>query len=49
MGITVCVATGDHGSGDNVNDCRDHVDFPACRETGVVGICLTGSSSGRRS
>ena len=29
IGVTVCVATGDHGSGDNVNDGHDHVDFPA--------------------
>ncbi len=29
MGITVCVASGDNGSGDGVNDGADHVDFPA--------------------
>src|SRR5271167_2626762 len=28
MGITVCVASGDNGSGDGVNDGADHVDFP---------------------
>lgn len=29
MGITVCVASGDNGSGDGVTDGADHVDFPA--------------------
>jgi kumamolisin len=29
MGITVCVASGDNGSGDGVGDGADHVDFPA--------------------
>jgi len=29
MGITVCVATGDSGSSDGVNDGAAHVDFPA--------------------
>ena len=29
MGITVCVASGDSGSSDGVNDGNDHVDFPA--------------------
>jgi kumamolisin len=29
MGITVCVASGDNGSGDGVGDDADHVDFPA--------------------
>src|SRR5690242_7211130 len=29
MGITVCVASGDNGSGDAVNDRKPHVDFPA--------------------
>jgi kumamolisin len=29
MGITVCVASGDNGSGDAVNDGQSHVDFPA--------------------
>ena len=31
MGITVCVATADHGSSDGVNDRGDHVDFPASK------------------
>jgi kumamolisin len=29
MGVTVCVAAGDNGSSDGVNDGADHVDFPA--------------------
>jgi kumamolisin len=29
MGITVCVASGDNGSSDGVNDGTNHVDFPA--------------------
>lgn len=29
IGITVCVAAGDNGSSDGVNDGADHVDFPA--------------------
>ncbi|SAK84609.1 peptidase S53 propeptide [Caballeronia hypogeia] len=29
LGITVCVASGDNGSGDGVNDGADHADFPA--------------------
>jgi kumamolisin len=29
IGITVCVASGDNGSSDGVNDGADHVDFPA--------------------
>ncbi|TKI07870.1 S53 family peptidase [Martelella alba] len=29
LGVTVCVASGDSGSGDGVGDGGDHVDFPA--------------------
>ncbi|MGN6525235.1 MAG: S53 family peptidase [Burkholderiaceae bacterium] len=29
MGVTICVAAGDTGSGDGVDDGRPHVDFPA--------------------
>jgi len=29
LGVTVCVASGDDGSSDGINDGRDHVDFPA--------------------
>jgi kumamolisin len=30
QGITVCVASGDDGSGDQIADGRAHVDFPSC-------------------
>jgi len=29
MGVTVCAAAGDNGSGDGANDGKPHVDFPA--------------------
>ena len=29
IGVTVCVASGDNGSSDGVNDGKNHVDFPA--------------------
>jgi phospholipase C len=29
MGVTICVAAGDNGSGDDVSDGAPHVDFPA--------------------
>jgi kumamolisin len=29
MGVTVCAASGDNGSGDGQDDGKDHVDFPA--------------------
>jgi kumamolisin len=29
LGVTVCVASGDNGSGDGVTDGKPHVDFPA--------------------
>lgn len=29
MGVTVCVAAGDNGSSDGINDGQNHVDFPA--------------------
>jgi kumamolisin len=29
MGVTVCVASGDDGSSDGVDDGADHADFPA--------------------
>ena len=29
MGVTVCVASGDNGSSDGINDGNNHVDFPA--------------------
>lgn len=29
LGVTICVASGDNGSGDGINDQKAHVDFPA--------------------
>jgi kumamolisin len=29
LGVSICVASGDNGSGDGVDDGNDHVDFPA--------------------
>lgn len=29
LGVTICAASGDNGSGDGVNDGANHVDFPA--------------------
>jgi len=29
LGVTICCASGDNGSGDGVNDGKSHVDFPA--------------------
>jgi kumamolisin len=52
MGITVCVASGDNGSGDAVNDGKPHVDFPAssphalaCGGTKLVADPSTGAIS----
>jgi kumamolisin len=52
MGITVCVATGDNGSSDGVNDGQVHVDFPAsspyalgCGGTKLVADAATGTVS----
>ena len=53
MGITVCVASGDNGSSDGVDDGGNHVDFPAssphalaCGGTSVQasGTTITGES-----
>ena len=51
MGITVCVAAGDDGSTDGVNDGLQHVDFPAsspnvlaCGGTRLIGSGTTISS-----
>ena len=53
MGITVCVASGDNGSSDGVNDGANHVDFPAsspyalaCGGTSLQasGTTITGKS-----
>jgi kumamolisin len=47
MGITVCVASGDNGSGDGVGDGADHVDFPASSPNVLAcgGTRLTASAS----
>jgi kumamolisin len=52
LGITVCVAAGDNGSGDAVNDGKVHVDFPAssphalgCGGTKLVADPSTGAVS----
>jgi kumamolisin len=52
LGITVCAAAGDNGSGDAVNDGQAHVDFPAsspnalgCGGTKLVADPSTGQVS----
>ena len=52
LGITVCVASGDNGSGDAVEDGRAHVDFPAsspyalaCGGTKLLADPSTGTIS----
>ena len=47
MGITVCVASGDDGSRDEIDDGLAHVDFPASSEyvLGCGGTTLEGSGS----
>ena len=37
LGITVCVSSGDDGSGDQVSDGACHVDFPAS-SPGALGV-----------
>jgi len=51
MGITVCVASGDSGSSDGVNDGSDHVDFPASSPFALAcgGTSLQASGSSIRS
>jgi kumamolisin len=46
MGVTVCVASGDNGSSDGVNDGSDHVDFPASSSfvLGCGGTTLQASN-----
>jgi kumamolisin len=50
LGITVCVSSGDDGSGDQLDDGRAHVDFPASSPfvLGVGGTMLTGSAANPR-
>jgi kumamolisin len=52
LGITVCVASGDNGSGDAVDDGQPHVDFPAssphalaCGGTKLLADATTGAIS----
>ncbi|HEY7200765.1 MAG TPA: S53 family peptidase, partial [Candidatus Dormibacteraeota bacterium] len=49
LGITVCVAAGDDGTGDQVDDGRAHVDFPSSSPfvLAVGGTMLTGAEDGR--
>ena len=46
MGVTVCVASGDSGSSDGVNDGNNHVDFPASSSfaLGCGGTTLQASN-----
>jgi kumamolisin len=46
MGVTVCVASGDNGSSDGVNDGKNHVDFPASSSfaLGCGGTSLQASN-----
>ena len=48
MGVTICVAAGDNGSTDGVNDGLDHVDFPASSPyalaCGGTTLQISGSS-----
>jgi kumamolisin len=51
MGITVCVASGDNGSSDGVNDGGDHVDFPSSSPFALAcgGTSLDAGAAGVRS
>jgi kumamolisin len=46
MGVTVCIASGDNGSSDGVDDGGDHVDFPASSPFALAcgGTSLKASS-----
>ncbi len=46
VGVTVCVASGDNGSSDGVNDGNNHVDFPASSSfaLGCGGTTLQASN-----
>ena len=46
LGVTVCVASGDNGSSDGVDDGTDHVDFPASSPFALAcgGTSLRGSA-----
>jgi len=45
LGVTIFAASGDDGSRDNVNDGKEHVDFPSCDPyvAGTGGTTLRGS------
>jgi kumamolisin len=47
LGITVCISSGDDGSGDQIDDGKAHVDFPSCSPNAmsVGGTMLTKSGS----
>jgi kumamolisin len=47
MGVTVCIASGDNGSSDGVDDGGDHVDFPASSSFALAcgGTSLRASAS----
>ncbi|MGH8324051.1 MAG: S53 family peptidase, partial [Steroidobacteraceae bacterium] len=47
LGVTMCVACGDSGSGDGVTDGADHVDFPASSPYALAcgGTSLTASKT----
>jgi kumamolisin len=51
MGVTVCVASGDNGSSDGVNDGGDHVDFPSSSPFALAcgGTSLDASGDSIRS
>ncbi len=51
MGVTICVAAGDNGSTDGVNDGAQHVDFPASapHALGCGGTSLTVNPNGSKS
>ena len=43
LGVTVCISSGDDGSGDQIDDGKGHVDFPSCSPfvLSVGGTMLT--------
>jgi kumamolisin len=47
QGVTVCVASGDDGSGDQMTDSRGHVDFPSSSPfvLSVGGTMVTGTTT----
>jgi len=47
LGITVCISSGDDGSGDQIDDGNGHVDFPSCspNSLSIGGTMLTKSGS----